>query len=257
MKKVIHITGSIVVYKESVDELNKAIQCFIESPLSTRLFLIENYPIQSLAKLLQSPKIIRVRPERNMGFGAGHNLILNEIKSESDFHLILNPDVEFDSSILDKLVMQLSSNEDISMVAPKVFFPNGELQHSCRRYPSLFELILRRVNLLRLTFPNRYRKGVYADLNLDKPFYAEYLTGCFHLYKTKELLRLKGFDERYFLYMEDVDICKKIDESGKKKLYYPLVSINHVLKKGSSKQFSLFVRHFISVLKYFLKWGFK
>lgn len=257
MKKAIHITGSIVVYKESVDELNKAIQCFIESPLTTRLFLIENYSIQPDEKLLQSAKIIRLRPERNMGFGAGHNLILEEIKYESDFHLILNPDVDFNPSILDELVMQLSSNKELIMVAPKVFFPNGELQHSCRRYPSLFELILRRINLLRLTFPNRYKKGIYADLNLDEPFYAEYLTGCFHLYKTKELLSLHGFDERYFLYMEDVDICRKIDKSGKKKLYYPLVSINHVLKRGSSKQFSLFVRHFISVLKYFFKWGFK
>jgi hypothetical protein len=98
-------------------------------------------------------------------------------------------------------------------------------------------------------------QGVYADKNLDEPFYAEYLTGCFHLYKTKDFLALEGFDTRYFLYMEDVDICRRIDEMGKRKMYDPKVHIYHVLKQGSSKNIKLFLRHTISMFKYFFKWG--
>ena len=67
---------------------------------------------------------------------------------------------------------------------------------------------------------------------------------------------LKGFDERYFMYMEDVDICRKIDLSGKRKLYFPATEIIHSHRKGSSKELRLFCIHISSIIKYFMKWGF-
>ena len=76
------------------------------------------------------------------------------------------------------------------------------------------------------------------------------------LFKTEDLLRLEGFDERYFMYMEDVDICRKIDLSGKRKLYFPATEIIHTHRKGSSKEFRLFFIHISSIIKYFMKWGF-
>ena len=72
----------------------------------------------------------------------------------------------------------------------------------------------------------------------------------------EDFIALNGFDERYFLYMEDVDICKKIDLLGKKKLYYPQEQIIHILKQGSLKNANLFFSHLSSAIKYFLKWGF-
>ena len=256
MSKTIEITGSIVVYKENFEELNKTIQSFIDSNFTSKLFLIENFQNPFSEKLIKSPKVQIIKSERNLGFGAGHNRVLDFIKYNSDYHLVLNPDVSFDSGLLEKLVSKLEKEPEVSLIAPKVLFPNGKLQNSCRRYPSLFELLIRRLPLIRPLFISTYKKGIYSDKDLEKPFYAEYLTGCFHLYRTKDLIQLGGFDERYFLYMEDVDICRKIDQSGKKKLYYPEVSINHVLKQESSKKLSLFIRHTISMMKYYKKWGF-
>ena len=99
-------------------------------------------------------------------------------------------------------------------------------------------------------------KGKYSDKDISKAFYADYLTGCFQLFKTEDFVKINGFDERYFLYMEDVDICKKIDDIGKNKMYFPKEQITHVLKKESSKKIRLFFTHFISSIKYFKKWGF-
>ena len=76
------------------------------------------------------------------------------------------------------------------------------------------------------------------------------------LFKTEDFKTLEGFDERYFLYMEDADICRKIDLLGKKKLYYPKVKITHQHQRGSSKNIKLFFHHISSAIKYFLKWGF-
>jgi len=143
------------------------------------------------------------------------------------------------------------------MIAPKVLFPDGRHQYSCRRYPTVSELLARRFTFLKSIFKKQIFKGTYRDKDLNQPFFAEYITGCFHLYKTKDFVKIKGFDERYFLYMEDVDICRKIDALGKKKLYFPQEEIVHVLKQGSSKNLKLFFRHTSSAIKYFLKWGFR
>ena len=67
---------------------------------------------------------------------------------------------------------------------------------------------------------------------------------------------MNGFDNRFFMYMEDVDICRRIDQLGKKKLFYPKVEIIHTHRKDSSKSIKLFIIHISSIIKYFMKWGF-
>lgn len=256
MLETIKVTASVVVYKENALELNKAIYSFVNSSITTKLYIVENYINNFENKIVNHPKIEIIKFSKNYGFGKGHNLVLDKISTESDFHLILNPDVYFDSQILEELVLELKKDTSASMIAPKVFFPNGKFQNSCRKYPKAFELIIRRIPFLKSIFKKTYKNGIYSDKDLHNPFYAEYLTGCFHLYKTEDFIKIKGFDVRYFLYMEDVDICKKIDAFGKKKIYYPNVHIYHVLKQGSLKKLNLLFRHIASAIKYFIKWGF-
>ena len=74
-------------------------------------------------------------------------------------------------------------------------------------------------------------------------------------FKTNDFIELGGFNERYFLYMEDADICREIDKLGKKKLFFPSVEITHLYQKGSSNNIKLFSYHISSAIKYFLKWG--
>ena len=77
----------------------------------------------------------------------------------------------------------------------------------------------------------------------------------FYAVQDQRLLELSGFDERFFMYMEDVDICRRIDQHGKRKMYYPKVSIQHEFRKGSSKNLKLFFVHVSSAIKYYKKWG--
>ena len=177
---------------------------------------------------------------------------LDKIKNTSHFHLILNPDVEFDAHVISKMIKEIAKYENVVMIAPKVIFPNGEFQYTCRKYPNPLEMVLRRINI----FKKYSQKREYRDSDLAKPFYPDFIHGCFMLFKTEDLVNIDGFDERYFLYMEDVDICRKIDEIGKKKLYYPNVQITHILKRESSKNIRLFFTHLNSSIKYFKKWGF-
>lgn len=255
MKQKKHITASIVLYRENIEDLKKTIASFLSTPLSKKLYLVDNTPNKQFKTVFTNTNEIEyIAVGKNIGFGSGHNKVLDKIKNTSAYHLILNPDVTFSPETISNLIEALKNDEMLAMIAPRVLFPDGRHQYSCRKYPSAKELLARKFSLFNTFFKETVYKGEYRDKDLTKPFYAEYLTGCFHLYKTADLIALNGFDERYFLYMEDVDICKKIDEIGKKKLYYPQEKIYHILKKGSSKSFSLFLRHFFSALKYFLKW---
>ena len=187
---------------------------------------------------------------KNIGFGKAHNLILDKINS--DFHLILNPDVEFSSEVIPALTNKLRTRPEVSFVTPKVVYPNKELQYVCRKYPTFFDLINRKVFFLK-TF---IHKNEYRNKDLEKPFYPAFIHGCFMLFNTEDFKKIKGFDTRYFLYMEDADICRKVDAIGKKKLYYPYIEITHQHRRGSSKSIKLFLIHISSAIKYFLKWGF-
>ncbi|MEQ6125088.1 glycosyltransferase family 2 protein [Pseudotenacibaculum sp. MALMAid0570] len=246
-----NITASIVLYKQDQKELLEAIKSFKESNVTGKLFLIDNSPTNQIKNIIKDKSTEYLFNHKNYGFGAGHNQILEKI-SDSQYHLILNPDVSFGPEVIGKLITELSKDEDLSMIAPKVFYQDGRLQYNARRYPSLLGLALRFLKV-----SNKYTKRKeYRNINLNVPFIPDFIQGSFLLFKTKDLLSLKGFDQRYFLYMEDVDICKKIEKSGKKKMYYPHVHIHHTLKKGSSKNFRLFLIHIKSIFKYFLKWGF-
>ena len=256
MREKLDISVSIVLYNENLEELTKTINCFLSIPLKKKLYLIDNTPQKYFNDVFNQNEIEYVAIGKNIGFGSGHNRILDKINETSKFHLILNPDVLFNLGVISNLIKELENNKDVAMIAPKVLFPKGKHQYSCRRYPSVSELIARRFTLLKPMFRAVIFKGEYRERDLEIPFFAEYITGCFQLYRTEDFIALNGFDERYFLYMEDVDICKKIDLLEKKKLYFPQEEIIHVLKQGSSKSLELFLRHTSSAFKYFHKWGF-
>ena len=248
-----NITASIVVYNEDPIELENVINSFLGSPFSNKIYIIDNSPTNWLEEKIIGDNIEYVFSGSNIGFGRGHNSILDTIEQFSDYHLILNPDVFFQSEILEKLINQLEKDTQLSMVAPKVSYPSKELQYTARKFPTIIELLCRFLGVFKHYTDNKE----YKNDNLLFSFFPDFVQGSFMLFKTKDFIDLKGFDQRYFMYMEDVDICRRIDLSGKKKLYFPKVEVTHTHRKGSSKKIRLFFIHMSSIIKYFMKWGFK
>lgn len=243
------ITASIVLYNQDLAELNLAIESVLSSSLVEMLYLLDNGSSQK-NELYENPKINYIKNQKNIGFGAAHNLILTQIKDQSDFHLILNPDVDFNAEILETLVQELQEDNEAAMISPLAKYPTGELQITARKFPTIKYLFYRFVG-----FSNSYTKEMeYASRDFKSSFYIDFVQGSFMLFKTHELLTLKGFDTRFFLYMEDVDLCKRIQQSGKKIIYSPKVFFFHQYKRESSKKLRLFYHHIMSVIKYFNKW---
>jgi GT2 family glycosyltransferase len=244
------ITASIVLFNENIETLKKTVDSFLEVSGEKKLYLVDNSSKNVLQNYFKHPEIEYIFVGKNIGFGKAHNLILDKINS--DFHLILNPDIEFSSEVIPALTTELRCRPKVSFVTPKVVYPNKGIQYVCRKHPTFFDLINRKLFFLKSLINN----NEYKNKDLEKPFYPEFIHGCFMFFKTEDFKKIEGFDNRYFLYMEDADICRKIDAIGKKKLYYPHVEITHQHRRGSSKKIKLFFHHISSAIKYFLKWGF-
>lgn len=252
MNKSPKITAAIVLYKESEKEVIKAINSCLSSKLVYKLFLIDNSPTDKLRHLGNNNSKIEYRfTGKNIGFGKGHNLILESLKNDSDFHLILNPDVWFNPKILEQLIIPFSHKSELSLIAPQLLYPNNKIQLSSRKQPTFIGLLKRF-----LGFGNGLNyKGKKVN-DYSNCFSAEFLHGAFLLFKTESLLEVNGFDRRYFLYMEDADICRELTKRNKQMFYYSGLQAYHVLKRASRKNLFLTFCHISSAIKYFIKWHF-
>lgn len=251
------VTATIVIYRPRMDWLFKSIQSFIaKNNFKKKLFLIDNSPksnkeLESLA----NEQIEYLFNNRNLGFGRAHNIgIKMAIAEGSDFHLILNPDVLFDSDILIELTNVLSNDETIGLISPKIEYENGEIQRLCKLLPNPKHLIFRR---FLKNSPKLEKLNQELELQMfgyDQIADIPWLSGCFLFARTSYLQKIGGFDERFFMYMEDIDLSRRSLKLFRN-IFYPNVSIQHLYEKGSYKSKKLTFIHLISAIKYFSKWG--
>jgi len=244
------ITATIVLYNEDLQVLKKTVDSFLKIPLKKRLFLVDNSPTNCLKAYFNQEEIVYIYTGKNLGFGKAHNLVLDKVSSP--YHLLLNPDVIFNKEVIPALVKQLEVHAEVAFTTPKVLYPNGEIQYVCRKHPTIYDLLNRRISFSKKAIC----KNEYRNQDLTKSFFPDFIHGCFMLFKTADFKKISGFDERYFLYMEDADLSRKVDAIGKKKLFYPEVSITHQHQRGSANSSQLLYYHISSAIKYFLKWGF-
>lgn len=251
------ITATIVVYQPRMDWLLKSIQSFIDkNNFSKKLYLIDNSPVQNKElQALASEKIEYIFNNRNMGFGKAHNLgIKKAIADGSDFHLILNPDVQFDSDILIELTHVLTNEETIGLISPKILYENGEIQRLCKLLPNPKHLIFRRFLKDSPSLEKLNQELELQAFGYDQMAEIPWLSGCFLLARTAHLEKLGGFDEHFFMYMEDIDLSRRSLQYFRN-VFYPYVTIQHFYEKGSYKSLKLTLIHLISAIKYFTKWG--
>ena len=129
---MIAVSASIVLYKNSSD-LRKTIMDVLKSSIPVSLLLIDNSPTDCLRHTLQDiithPLICYIFNNKNLGYGAGHNVAMRQILHTSAYHLVLNPDVSFENDTIEKLVDFAEKNTGIGLLTPKVLYPNGTVQH--------------------------------------------------------------------------------------------------------------------------------
>lgn len=251
------ISGSIVLYKNDKSVFT-AIQSFLNTPISVKLFLIDNSPTDALQIILHNflldDRVEYIFNNANIGYGAGHNIAIRRIIAEQySCHFILNPDVEFTADVVTEISNYLQNNTNVGLVMPKIIYPNGDTQYICKLLPTPADFFVKRF------LPNLYSRRQRDQFEMrmsgyNKIMEVPFLSGCFMALRREAIEQCGMFDERYFMYAEDIDLTRRIHQKFKT-IFYPFVSVVHGYEAASYKSVKMFLILFTNISRYFFKWG--
>lgn len=187
---------------------------------------------------------------KNLGFGKANNVALNMVNSQ--YHVFINPDILFISDALSVLKTFMDSHLDVGMCIPRMV--------DAERHP--LKVYRRDITVLdafnRMILKNRLRKRDYwhtmGSEDYSKPFRVPFGQGSFLFARTELLKQLGGFDDSFFMYLEDADLCRRVNQVSQL-AYCPDTTVIHKWEQGSHKSLKLFKEHLKSYIIYFKKWG--
>lgn len=249
------IVCSIVLFKNDKKQITDAINSFLNTDLLVKLVLIDNSPDERLKDLVFDNRIEYIFNPKNPGFGTSHNLAINKYSEKTKYFLVLNPDIYFNKGVLEDLFIFLNNNSNVGLLMPKILYPDDSIQYLAKLLPTPFIFLLKRFfpkNIFTERILNKYELR-FSGYN--KIIEAPYLSGCFMFFRAIVFKQIKGFDEKFFMHMEDLDISRRCYEAGYRNIFYPLNFVYHDHLYKSVLNFSNFKIYLKSAIYYFNKWG--
>jgi GT2 family glycosyltransferase len=252
----IDISFSVVAYKTPPAQLEKLINSIGRCSLTYSITLVDNYPTKLLEEKAKDWGIIYIPSKKNIGYGRANNIAIRQMLETdlSKYHIIINPDVVITDGTLENLFKFMENNPEVGMATTKVVFPDGKIQYQQRLLPTPRDLFGRRFGIK--TSKNAERNAVFEMQNFDHTmiFECPYLLGSFMFIRTAVFETVELFDEKFFLYLEDTDLSRRIFMKYKV-LYYPKGEIIHEYHRESYHSPKALWHHIVSVFIYFNKWG--
>ncbi|MCL1830521.1 MAG: glycosyltransferase family 2 protein [Oscillospiraceae bacterium] len=252
------VTATIVTYM-GYEKAREAIASLLKytKRVPLKIYVVDNASGDGTAERLRADfgSITVIENSRNNGFGYGHNTVIPLLEDDaSDYHLIVNPDILIEDDVVGELAGYLDSNSDVGIVTPKILNLDGTDQSLPKRQPAVTALIGRRI--FRKTLKKQVEHYQMKDCDLSEATAIEFATGCFFMIRTKLFIDLAGFDTRFFLYYEDIDLSKRVKETMKV-IYYPYAAVYHAWERSSAHKVKYFLILVQGMFKYFGKWGWK
>lgn len=247
------ITTSIVLYNTRIEEIHNISQTLLATKRIKHLYIIDNSP-RPLTSSFNSNKISYIYNKENLGYGVAHNIALKKsIKEGAKYHVVMNTDILFSTNVLPLIAQYMDNHCDVGQIMPKVTNRDGQIQYLCKLLPNPLDLFIRRFLPSRL-LNNRRNKFTLKESGYNTIMNTPCLSGCFMFLRIETLKEIGLFDDRFFLYMEDFDLTRRIHNKYKT-IFYPHCKIVHFEGKGSYKTIKLLFFHIINAIKYFNKWG--
>lgn len=244
------ITVSIVTYHTPINELEGCMRS-LDNIMTDTVYIIDNGNERRIEEWSRNYPKIRYIGGRNVGYGAGHNKALRI--TQAKYHIVMNSDVEFEPSAIDNMADYMDRHPEVAQLHPRVIHPGGKPQYTARRLPGPAIVWARRFlpNSMIRRANDRY---MLKHLDLTRPLNVPNHQGSF-LFQRVDAVRQAGlFDERFFLYAEDVDLTRRLHRDHLT-LYWPEVTITHVHHAASYKSIRMTWLHSVSLIRYFNKWG--
>jgi len=256
------VTASLVLYKSNPSQFFKTIDSYFSSPFAGELIIVDNSPDASLFEVIKDRYCNYLKRNvikyanlvKNPGYGSAHNYAYNLRKTKSCYHIILNPDITFSGEIIESMIGYMDKDPHVGHLMPKVYNPDGTIQYLCKLLPTPADLFIRRfipIPGIKEKLSKKFELKMFDYNNIAN---IPYLSGCFMFLRCSAFEKAGKFDERFFMYPEDMDLTRRIHKDYKTQ-YFPLVSIIHEHGKESYKSTKMLIVHIKNIIKYFNKWG--
>lgn len=245
---------SIVLYRPDWKQVTELTSVLLTSRCVKCVYWVDNSPMATQSLPLESDRLQYIHNDKNIGYGAAHNIAIRQsIYDDVPFHLVGNPDITLDINALHTMLDFMSSHPQVGSLMPKVVYPNGEIQRLCKLLPTPFDVFSRRFLPAAWT-RKRTKRYEMHDSGYDKIMNVPYLSGCFMLLRTAAVGQVRLFDERFFMYPEDIDLTRRLHRDYLT-VYFPHATIVHHHAKSSYKSLKMLWIHAVNMCKYFNKWG--
>ena len=211
------ITVSIVTYKTDLVELAKCLTSLL-SPLISKVYIIDKSSQQYIADFCKA-----------------------------------YANVEYIGSVLEQLADYMDLNEDVAQVQPNIIYPDGRMQYTCRLLPTPVDLIFRRF-LPKKMIEKRNNRYILKFNDHTQAMNIPHHQGSFMFFRIECFNKTGLFDERFFMYLEDIDLTRRIHKYYRT-MFWPGVTIVHAHRAASYKSKKMLIIHIRNAIKYFNKWG--
>ncbi len=248
------VTSSVVVFDSPLAVVADLLADLRGVAELRQTIVVDNSRGEAYRPLYGMERIRWIRSPENLGYGRAHNLAFRAAEP-SKYHLVLNPDIRIPAGTIPALASFMESHPDVGLVMPRIVYPDGSTQYLCKLLPTPLDLVIRRFVPVR-----SLREGVARRLELrsrfdyDRVAEVPWLSGSFMFLRRSVGSQVGLFDERFFLYMEDTDLSRRIGQVSRV-VYYPHVTVSHAYQKESYRSMRASLRHLRSAVRYFNKWG--
>jgi len=248
----------VVAYHPSALEVDQLQACLFELPPHVGYAVVVNdhLPGEPVERLADRSVCFLVNPD-NPGYGRAVNRLVVRLGQLPAYLGVLNTDLSWQPGTFEQLLSWLQQHPDVSLAVPQILDEAGTTQTLCKNNPTVLGLLSRRFlpDWLKPSWLKRYdRWYVMADRNYEQVFEAPYLSGCCMLIRSDSFRRAGGFDERYFLYLEDADLTRTLARSGRC-VHLPVAAVVHGWGRGNYRNLGLMAVNLASAWHYFRKWG--
>lgn len=235
----------------------------LKADRSLEIFVIDNHSqdesMQWFHNRLNGDPLVRIlESPTNKGYAGGNALAIG--RARGTYLLIINPDNELQSGALQNMIEAMENDPSIGIVAPKLVHEDGTVRDSVRRFPSPLDVLFKRTALGRL-FPDTVARYRGLDQDPDRSRDVDWAVGACLLIRRDLYEQLGGFDPRFFLFFEDIDLCRRTWAAGKRVRYLPeAVATDRKKRLSEGGLWQLLTKragraHVASAVRYFAKWG--
>lgn len=248
------VRASIVTYQTDREELITCVNSLKAAGVSD-ITIVDNSPTDALRSLCAELATDYHFTGKNLGYGAAHNIALREslAQGEADYHLVINSDVYFAADTIGLIADFMDTHPEVGQLIPRTVYPDGREQAVVRMLPTPLDVFGRRF------LPAKWMRGRNSRYLLEhvdhtKPFNVAYHQGSFMFLRLAALRETGLFDERFFMYPEDIDLTRRIHERYQT-LFWPGATITHAHRAASYKSPRMLRIHCVNMIRYFNKWG--